>query len=139
MDYLQRSGRWGRDLLKLVRACDEQRVGPETVADQLAALNYRMHGIYPSVGPRSIVVWRHRKGVRNGGGGQRCFNGLAPDKDCPILPTLGGGGDVGALLRVIQAEMMRSMNAGIGPGGMDWETLNARLAEIPDKPDETLT
>ena len=69
LTYLMNKRPWVRELLHLVRACDDKRISHNIVADHLAAINYRVHlGMTDgSVGPRCIIAWRNRKnGVHKG-------------------------------------------------------------------------
>lgn len=141
---LLRDRRWIRELLKLVRACDGQRIGPPVVADYLALINNRVSQgtIDNSVGPRSIVVWRHRKGsTRKGGGAHQFYNGVEREGDSAALPTIGNGMDIQALIQATMPFMMAQMSSlkeGGGAPELDREGINAVLAKLPDKPDETL-
>ena len=135
--------RWRRELLRLARACDRGKVSPHAVADSLAAINFRVHHSEPTVGPRCVVVWRHRKqGVHKGGGAHQFYNGVAREHDGPDgqLPTIANGGDISALLRVIMPQMMEQMLAFRDgkPLEIDKDKMNAELAKLPDTPDERL-
>jgi hypothetical protein len=142
--YLLRDKRWIRELLRLVRACDAQRIAPQVVADFLAVMNNRVSlgTLDNSVGPRSIVVWRHRKGsARKGGGAHQFYNGIEREGDSGVLPTLGNGMDIQALIRATMPLMMAQMSSlkeGREAPEMDRDAINAALAKLPDQPDETL-
>jgi hypothetical protein len=142
--FLHRDKQWLRPLLKLVRACDAQRIGPQVVSDFLANLNNRVSlGMADnSVGPRSIVVWRHRKGgPRNGGGGHQFYSGVAREPASGMLPTLGNGMDIQALIQATMPFMMAQMSELREHGAakeIDRDAINAALARLPDQPDETL-
>ena len=135
---------WMRDLLRLVRASDRKQVRPDAVADRLAVINNRVSENVGdnSVGPRSIVAWRHRKGgVHKGGGAHRYYQGEARDSGGP-LPTIANGMDVTALIGVMMPHMQKrfeAMHAGESTEEIDTEAMNADLAKLPDKPDETLS
>ena len=90
-----------------------------------------------SVGPRSIVAWRHRKGSRHkGGGGHQFYTGAERDGTDP-LPTIVNGMDVRALVSVLMPQFMK-MRPGEPPPEFTPDDINAELAKLPDKPDETL-
>jgi hypothetical protein len=135
--------RWRRELLRLVRACDRGKVSPHAVADRLAGINIQVHQAEPTVGPRCVVVWRHRKqGVHKGGGAHQFYNGAMREHDGldGSLPTIANGGDISALLRAIMPQMMEQMEA-LRAGktmDLDKDKMNAELAKLPDTPDERL-
>ena len=142
--YLLRDKRWIRELLKLVRACDRQRIAPQVVADFLALINNEVSQgtLDNSVGPRSIAVWRHRKGsAHKGGGAHQFYNGVAREGDSGALPTICGGMDIQALIQATMPFMMAQMSS-LKDGGeateIDRDAINGALATLPDKPDETL-
>src|SRR5581483_3915926 len=60
---------WRSTLRRMVTASAHGRILPHTVADYLARLNEEVRKNNTSVGPRCIVVWRHRLGGRRFGGG----------------------------------------------------------------------
>ncbi|WP_144006973.1 hypothetical protein [Pelomonas sp. KK5] len=142
--FLQRDVQWLRQLLKLVRACDAQRIEPHIVADFLAALSNRVScGMADkSVGPRSIVVWRHRNGgARIGGGGHQFYNGIVREPDSGILPMLANGLDIQALVRAAMPfiePQMSQLREHAPVKEIDRDGMNAALAKLPDQPDETL-
>ncbi len=132
-----------RELLRLARACDRQKVSPHAVADRLATINFRVHQAEPTVGPRCVVVWRHRKqGVHKGGGAHQFYGGVAREHDGADgqLPTIANGGDVSALLRAIMPQIMEQMAAleAGKPMEIDNDKMNAELAKLPDTPHERL-
>ena len=75
---------WRREVLRLIRAHDQNRISPRLVADYLAALNYRMHLKDGSIGPDCIVAWHRR-----GGGGHEYYSGAAR-AGLRGLPAIGG-------------------------------------------------
>lgn len=142
--YLIRDKRWIRGLLRLVRANDRGQVSSYAVADHLASLNSKVHlGVSDkSVGPRCIVAWRHRKGgIHNGGGGQHFYTGMTRDANSSSLPTIVNGMDMQAIAGVIMSHITKrfeAMRAGEPAKDLDKDELNAELAHLPDKPDESL-
>jgi hypothetical protein len=81
--HLEKNKQWIRDLLRIVKAYKRRQVQPHTVADHLANLNYEIHLADKLVGPRCLVVWRHRKG----GGAHQFYNGTTRDdssQSCPF-------------------------------------------------------
>jgi hypothetical protein len=142
--YLARDTKWVRRLLRMVRAHDRDQVPAHAVADHLASLNNEVHfGIGDrSVGPRCIVAWRHRKGgVRNGGGAHQFYTGTTRDSGSSGLPIIGCGMDVRGLLDFMRPRWMKQIDAmRAGQLALEWDKdeINAELAQLPDKPDETL-
>jgi hypothetical protein len=142
--FLERDRQWKRQLLKLTRACDAQRVEPKIVADFLASLNSKVCLSMDdnSVGPRSIVVWRHRKeSTRKGGGGHQFYNGNTREAASGMLPTVSNGMDIQAIVQSIMPFIMSPISEHKEHGiakDIDLDGINASLAKLPDKPDETL-
>lgn len=142
--YLVRRKTWMRDLLRILKAYDDERLFATAVADHFATLNREVYRNLESktVGPRCIVAWRNGKdGPRRGGGGHYCYTGTKRDADCPILPTIGSGMDVRAIVEMMMPRFMRNaeaMAAGQPPKELDKDQINADLARLPDKPDESL-
>jgi hypothetical protein len=142
--YLRRDTRWIRELLKMVRACDKKSITPHVVADYLAGINNKasLGTVDNSVGPRSIVAWRHRKGSRHGGGGgHQLYHGIEREDDSGPLPNLVNGLDIEAMFVAMAPIMMNQMCA-LMEGGMDpgthHEAMNAVLSELPHNSDEML-
>jgi hypothetical protein len=135
----QKDQTWRRSLLRMVRANDRGQESPHAVADCLAKLNKKVHGGISdkSVGPNCIVAWRHR----NGGGEHQSYTGTTRDNRVPVLPTIMTGFDVKALAAIHMAEWLKARRAGQPveePNKPNKEEINARLARLPDKPDENL-
>lgn len=137
--------RWQRDLLKVVRAYERGRVSAELVSDHLATINLEVHNNMPSsVGPNCHVVWRHRKGGPQGGGGSQQYYVKGERARSPtLIPTLAAGHDVNALV----GALMPMMNSLVEPAaGQPAKRLTAdefRAAfetskYVPKDPDETL-
>jgi hypothetical protein len=139
---LQNQKKWTRNLLRILRACDRRQVSELAVADRLANLSYEVHLNDKTVGPRSIVAWRHRKGgVRNGGGSQQFYTGIVRDGSSAMLPTIGQGGDIAALVGVMMPRYMETFEAlrrGETPKEWSKEEINAVLARIRTTPYENL-
>ena len=144
LHYLRpRMNKWTSSLLRVVKANDRGVVSPHTVADHLANLNYEVHEADKSVGPRCIVAWRHKKGgaVHKGGGGHQFYTEKTRDTASPVLPTIGRGMDIPAIVNVLMPhsnEMLRAMREGRPAKELDKDKINAELARLPDKPDENL-
>lgn len=137
--YLERHRHWIRKLLRIVRACDELKVSPRAVADLMADINNEVHLNTPgnSVGPRSIVVWRHKStGKHRDGGGLQYYHGESPESHCPMLPTIGRGTDWKAVTKTL----FDSLN--YGPDGtstpLNNDALNEKLAQLPSQSDRRL-
>jgi hypothetical protein len=144
--YLDRLGRgWGRALLSLVAAHDRGKVSDESIADRLSKINYAVSEKVDDVGPRSIVVWLRRRDARRpaSGGGHQYYTGI--DRDLSVseaVPTIASGLDVRAITSVLMRDFQKRI-ADLGVreafrGFGDGTEQNRMLAEIPDKPDETL-
>jgi hypothetical protein len=142
--HLVQDKKWVRSLLSMIRANDRGQVSSLAVSDHMANLNNEVHLGVPdkSVGPRCIVAWRHRKGgVHKGGGGQQFYTGATRDASSSSLPTIANGMDIHALVGVMMphmTKMFEGMRAGQPAKELDKDELNAELARLPDKPDETL-
>lgn len=142
--YLSRDKRWIRRLLTLVRASDRKQISAHAVSDHLAGLNYLTHvnTADGSVGPRSIVVWRHAKsGVYRGGGAHQFYDGLSRQPDSGALPTITNGMDLRALVGAMMPHMLeqfQTLREGQAPFAIDEGAINAALAQLPEHPDENL-
>jgi hypothetical protein len=143
----QKDKKWIRSLLRVVKANDGGQVSPHVVAEHLADLNYRVHlgirdktvplGIRDTVGPRCVVAWRHE----TGGGGHEFYTGATRDATSPCLPTIARGIDVEALVALEMPHMIKmfeARRAGQPSKEPNKDEINARLARLPDKPDEKL-
>ena len=134
--HLSRDRKWVRTFLKILAAHDAGRIAPQAVASYLARVNYQVSTRDKSVGPRCIVAWRFKKG----GGGQIPFSGLQREV-FESLPTMACGHDVLAMARVIQhhvSERFAAMRRGESNELLDNEAMNAELAKLPNRPDDTL-
>lgn len=142
--YLVKDRTWMRPLLHLVDAYETARISPRPVCDHLAALNFTVHSNLSdqTVGPRCVVAWRNRKGgVHKGGGGHQFYDGVALDPTSSSIPTIGNGMDISALIQIMMPHFMKSMDSAFSGGPaieLDKDEINADLARLPDKPDETL-
>jgi hypothetical protein len=95
-----------------------------------------------SVGPKCIVVWRHRRGgSQNGGGAHHFYTGKKRDKNSESLPTIGNGMDIHALMSVLMPHFRKRLEAGLEgqSEALDNQKMNADLARLPSKPDESLS
>jgi hypothetical protein len=82
---LMKDPKWRSPLRRLVEACARQRIPAHAVADYLARLCHEVHKVDPSVGPRCIVVWKHRLGGRRFGGGYLYYTRATREHDTPQL------------------------------------------------------
>lgn len=135
--FLVKEKRWMRDLLRIVRANDRGLVSHHTVADQLAALNSKVHRgtADKSVGPRCIVAWQGK----NSGGGHRFYTDAKPDDDTPALPTIALGMDIEAIAGMMMRRIKENMASGRPMLDMNVDELNNEAARLPTGPDEKLS
>jgi hypothetical protein len=95
-----------------------------------------------SVGPRSIVAWRHRAGSgHKEGSGHLFYTGTSRDANTPSLPSISNGLDVHAMVTALAPHMEKFMQgklAGKVDGELDTQLINAVLARLPSKPDQHL-
>lgn len=142
--YLMEHKTWMRDLLRVLKAYDRGQLSANAVADRFAALNGEVYdGLEDkTVGPRSIVAWRNREGgAHRGGGGHQCYTGTVRDASSPNLPNIGNGMDIRAIVDAITPHFMRNVDAlrtGQPAAELDKNQVDAELARLPDKPDDTL-
>lgn len=136
-----------RSLFSLVKKHDSGKVSSQFVADRLAELNYETHKAMEAagdktVGPRCIVVWRRRPGLRGRdtrGGGHLFYTGVDRERDCPTIPSVGSGMDVQALVEVIFKQFQRNLaDHGFNPPAVDVDEMNRLVSGIPNQPDERL-
>lgn len=130
---------------RLVRAVDSGQISASAVAAQLAKLNLGVSATTAdqSVGHKSIVVWR----LLAGGGGHDYFDGMRSEafQGFATLPIISHGMDMGAMFEAISRPMMEAFERS-GPEQLldltaafaDAAVINARLAELPETPDDTL-
>jgi len=137
---------WMRPLTRIVRAADRKQLPLHSVPRYFAQLNERVHAVDPFVGSKCIVAWRNRKkGVHKGGGNHHHLNGTTQDSDGGgFIPTIGNGTDIIAMIAPLWESMMASVKA-LPPGSkklpsfeFDMDEVNARLATMPQGPDEEL-
>ena len=149
-DYIYRNkdAVWRRELWSLVKQHDHGKVSDLLIADRLARFNYEVHQALEAagdetVGPRSIVIWRRRPGVRRGAPGQahQFYTGADRDRDNPAIPSIGNGMDVKAISEIFMKQMLRGLaDHGQIPSALNFDEneINRLLAGIPDQPDERL-
>jgi hypothetical protein len=136
--HLQSDTSWQRPLLRLVKACDRQKVSPKKVADELARLNYEVHQkdkkdneVHQrdsSVGPRCAVVWAHK------GRGQSFFyNGQADDPHGLEIPTVADGIDYGSIFALVAKHVEGSASIEAGLAKIDPNELWRLLHRPPDE------
>jgi hypothetical protein len=136
-----------RSLFSLVKKHDSGKVSSQFVADRLAKLNYETHKAMEAagdrtVGPRCIVVWRRRPGLRGRdtrGGGHLFYTGVDRERDCPSIPSVGSGMDTQALVEILFKQFRRNLaDHGFNPAAFDVDEMNRLVAGIPNQPDERL-
>lgn len=148
MWLLKNKHRWMRPLLNLVRTHERGVLSAHAVADQLAKLNFDVHGAMTdqSVGSRSIVIWRHAKTGRHRGGGSHCHYSGTKRDGAPLLPTIMQGGDLGAIMSIFAPPTMKAMLEWADRGAFqgapfqppDEAAVNEALSKLPRDPDESL-
>lgn len=150
--YLLHEKTWIRNLMHVVRACDEHRISTEAVADFLARSNNDVHIKEPGVGPRCIVKWMYTKrGPHEGGGASLAYMG--PDREdgtvradgSGVSPAISHGMNVGGLIRenwpYWQEHMQKMMEQMFLTGQVlhpDENILRELAAKVPMNPDERL-
>lgn len=143
--YLLARKGWARELVQIVRACDEGRISHDTVATHLAAINRRVHAAMTnkSVGPRCVVAWRNREsGIHAGGGAHRYYrDGVADLDDGPMISSVGLGRDENALVAALLPILLQSvpLPGSAEPLPLNVNAMNAALATLTDEPDENLS
>lgn len=130
--------KWIRQLLQLVNASDRKQASSYAVADYLAGLNREVHlRVSGTVGPTCIVAWRHRRdGIHKGGGAHQFYTHTYRDRSTPALPSIALGMDFNAVCEALSH--FDVMQPGEVPAKLDKDEVNAKLAQLPDKPDENL-
>jgi hypothetical protein len=118
-------------------------VPASAVAEHLAALNYEVHLNTPdhSVGPCSIVAWRHRtNGVHKGGGNHQAYIGNKRDRANYSLPMIVSGIDMQALANLLLPSALKQLQAlkEGKPAEDDTAEIEAAVARLPRQPDEKL-
>ncbi len=148
-DHLQDTfARWSRDLRRRVNAHDQGSVSDLAVADFLAGLNHASHLNTQdrTVGPRCIVVWRTHPDLlaKRSGGGHQFYSGKSRENDTVMIPTIGQGRDIKAIIQPLWNDLLQSIRAWSGDEDslpdmtVDIDDMNRRLAELPTDPDEKL-
>jgi hypothetical protein len=129
-----------RSLFHLIKACDRGRLSPYAVADRLAHLNNAVHLVDRTVGPRCMVVWRHRKGgVHKGGGAHQFYCGTTRETSTAAIPNIGAGRDVRAIINAMMPHMLKNLEAmRAGQPALNDDEMKAEFARLPYKPDEDL-
>jgi hypothetical protein len=145
--YFYRKGRpWMRALLSLVNQHDRGKISDYGVADYLARLNNEVYLATQddgTVGPRSIVVWRRRKGTERAvsGGAHQFYTGVDRDSASPSLPTISNGANLQPFLDILSNQMQRKIaEFGFSDAAMDlpWSEIELFVKRIPSDPDEQL-
>jgi hypothetical protein len=144
---LLKDAAWMRPLTRIVRAADRKQLPLHLVPKYFAQLNEQVHAADPFVGAKCIVAWRNRKkGAHKGGGGHHHLNGTAQDNGGGggFIPTIGNGTDIIAMIAPLWENMMANVRA-LPPGtkelpsfDFDMDEVNAKLATMPQGPDEKL-
>ncbi|MEX0368544.1 MAG: hypothetical protein AB3N22_20960 [Ruegeria sp.] len=139
-----------KNLLRLVKAFNKKKISADAVADELAKFGALVHQRTKdgSVGPNFVVLRRSPKGSDlEGGIGSFFYTNGERDRTKYHVPTLENGVDMGSVAKVLLEEgMRRSMKfreARLRDKNAEYpehdsETVNRRLNEIPDDPDEKL-
>lgn len=141
--HLLRHQTWKRGLLRLVAAFERDRIGSKPVARELASIVANVSRSEPTVGHRSIVVWRTVKKHGHPGGEFR-FDGIHEERTerLDLLPQISRGMDLTAVIEAIFPSMMETFEAMRLGHPVDEErhseAIDARLRNIPVNPDEWL-
>lgn len=135
---------WDRKLLRILTAYEGGRISLSAVANAFAQLNNQVADKEskvkePTVGKRCIVAWRFQEG----GGGHAFFDGTQQETDSfgTVIPTIGRGWDINAIVKAILPLTMPSLD-GIIRGEIiesDRKLINAELAKLPHEPDDKLS
>jgi hypothetical protein len=136
--FLQAHPRHARAILRAIRATEDERIRPETAAEQLAMVNAEVSRNVSSVSPGCIVLWRY---MDVGGGAHRTFgpdegNGLFGD----LIPTVAGGMPVHEILQAVGpmlAEHTRGMLDG-KQSEIDEEEMQRLLSRVKGEPDDAI-
>lgn len=125
---------WMREFRYLMKKHSQGRIDEVIVADYLAQLNARVHSQERTVGPRCIVVWRHRAG----GGAQRYYTHGEVESSSPGIPSISNGMDVMAIATTYMNELKRQGWGIDHPGEIDLQAVQERIAQLPTHPDDLL-
>lgn len=139
--HLQKIERWGRAVLRLLKAHAAKQIDVEVVADELARLSYLVSRATKSVGPSCLVKWMFNKqGSFGGGGGQLAYEGKERQTNVPRIPTVAGYFDVGQLVDTQMPLTLQSLHAAMKglPDPVTAAERQAAVNAVDWKPDEKL-
>jgi hypothetical protein len=124
---------WKRDeqrkLLRLLAAHDRKRISARAVADHFAKLNDSVHQLDGSVGPRCVVVWKHR----GGGGAFQCYAGTERDGGSFSIPAIANGFDMKPIM-----EKLRDFSRSMPREALAEVKAGTEIARLPNNPDKKL-
>lgn len=127
-----------RLLVSLLRAHDRKAISSLAMADFLATINDHVHRAERiSVGRRSIVAWRYRKG----GGAHQFYEGMAHDRHTGVIPTIMKGQNLSGLIEALtphHQQMMKAHAARKPLPKLSQDEADALMAQIPIRPDRKL-
>lgn len=138
--YLASKTDWIRTIFRTIKAHNNRKLSDYAVADVLAKINLEAHSHEKTVGPNCIVAWRHRNGGLHKGGGAHQFYEHGKRVNSDLLPIIGNGADIKAILQVLAPEFQRSLTAMMNGVSRDIDTgsLGEALSKLPVQPDEKL-
>ncbi|NQZ52616.1 MAG: hypothetical protein HRT93_00040 [Piscirickettsiaceae bacterium] len=138
--YICKQKKWAKNILRVIKAHDEEKVTPFEVAKQFAKLNFQVSKKDKYVSKECVVIWRHKKS----GGGALNFSGLTKDTKTQFkpIPAIANGMDINAIINVILPHFTKSSEAFFERGEKmvepDKDAINQELAKLPEGPDDTL-
>lgn len=141
MRPLKRDQAWRRDLIRLVKARDNDKVSELAVPDFLANLIRKVSSSDCLVGPDSIVAWKNRREEGRGGGAHQEYVNGVRSEECIPLPSIGNGTDEKQLADLMMHLLMRDIE--IVPGEaprmkLDIDEANAAIRSADWSTDERL-
>jgi hypothetical protein len=130
-------GNWQRELTRIINAHDRNHVSALTVADRLAKLCFEVHSRDRFTGPNSLVIWRYAKhGRHKGGGGHQFYESAHRSNENAVIPMVGNGMDVSALVQTILAHASGGIANLSKPDTI--KALDQAVSLLPTEPDDAL-
>ncbi|WP_372526832.1 hypothetical protein [Piscinibacter sp.] len=123
---------WSRHLRRLIRALEQGRIKPESVAVNLARLNLGVHRQTATVGKQCIVAWV----LADGTAAHMLYDGDVA-QGAPFLPTISRGTDLTAFLKLLKAHTF-TPEGHLREDGDGAQRAAEEFNQLPDTPDENL-